>query len=909
MEEPRPSGRPKMTKAEKKAFFRTDYIEPIKSRREWLKTIMNGPESEREHRARQAFFKFFDKDHLSGVNMYGMTVDMIKAMPDRGKTAGQNLSVWYLEDFKTWLQDSGIEDQLRTQYLSSSIKMSALENGMPNQKALISEIFDISSDQLKSEVVKLFRTAIKKNDFANAAKLALQYKLTDYTFNELIVPLVLSGKEITAYELLENQPEMQKRLVKFLDDLVLLAPAEVDNVLNKYRNNVQNIVTERFLSKAPLARLIKNVVERQDFDPNLLQYAKNYETNLHVNAIKYYITERYKKDGVADDQYFQHMQCLVDASGVVRENIIFFLWDSKDREKQVDAISWAIFLGIDQPTSIEIPGLMRDFFREPDGKLQDARKLLQNRKECCIPLEGKQLYVFEEERKYPIYMVKTEESLSQLSSQLRYLEQDPDPVYLGFDSEWKPGHMTEMNSMKIAIMQLFFQNTVWLVDCVELEKLSVPVKDETWQKFARRLLGSTKIKVIGFDMRNDLDAFLTIPALKYTLKIDDIKNTWCAKKLTENVCDIDMEILGLTKKTFKLADLTHTLLGRELDKTEQCSNWKFRPLRQKQIVYAAMDAVVVVETFQKVLEKAEEANTFLDVHKLMSESNVMAPKKEKNKRDCRKLNTIPWAELYQELYDKRDVTKPLQQPVDVQVIVDTMLLGFGKNLRRLGVDVYIPRDVSDFREKLKLMARLGGDLQRHIITVPSKSFEALKVEYQRYMTAIEDLNTMSAEKQLISFLSRFNIELRPEVHFHRCIECNSMRLIKFPSPILHFLHQYCIVFVQNVFAADRDQFPLEYWWGEMLKIDPRQYDGIEVKMTRPHPTSNWIVATVPTGCLHITRNTAIHNNLPEGVEVRIHKVPDDEFKRPNLCFFVCGDCGTVHYDGRTQYASNGPITE
>lgn len=38
----------------------------------------------------------------------------------------------------------------------------------------------------------------------------------------------------------------------------------------------------------------------------------------------------------------------------------------------------------------------------------------------------------------------------------------------------------------------------------------------------------------------------------------------------------------------------------------------------------------------------------------------------------------------------------------------------------------------------------------------------------------------------------------------------------------------------------------------MLNIDPNDYEGVEVEMSRPTRKSNWIVATVPTGCLHIT---------------------------------------------------------
>lgn len=249
---------------------------------------------------------------------------------------------------------------------------------------------------------------------------------------------------------------------------------------------------------------------------------------------------------------------------------------------------------------------------------------------------------------------------------------------------------------KIALIQLFFRDQVWLVDTVSLERQEPKVREETWQKFGNRLLKSKKIKVIGFDLKNDLDAFLTIPALSHIMRIDEIRNMWCLKRLTENVCDIDMNILGLPKKTFKLADLTDMLLGLKLDKSEQLSNWQSRPLRKNQIVYAAMDAVVVVELFKKVLEMTEKKYPMRDIDKLMAESNVMAPKKEKSLKEKRKLKTIPWAEIYevglshihkciqlvlQSLRDHRDFSKRLKRPYDIKVIVDTMLNGFGKSLR------------------------------------------------------------------------------------------------------------------------------------------------------------------------------------------------------------------------------------
>ena len=40
-------------------------------------------------------------------------------------------------------------------------------------------------------------------------------------------------------------------------------------------------------------------------------------------------------------------------------------------------------------------------------------------------------------------------------------------------------------------------------------------------------------------------------------------------------------------------------LGRALDKTEQTSNWRRRPLSKRQMAYAAVDSEVLVELYER----------------------------------------------------------------------------------------------------------------------------------------------------------------------------------------------------------------------------------------------------------------------------------------------------------------------
>ena len=57
------------------------------------------------------------------------------------------------------------------------------------------------------------------------------------------------------------------------------------------------------------------------------------------------------------------------------------------------------------------------------------------------------------------------------------------------------------------------------------------------------------------------------------------------------------------EKASSLKDMCQKILEKSLCKYEQCSNWENRPLKQAQLHYAAMDALVCVKLYKKLMNE------------------------------------------------------------------------------------------------------------------------------------------------------------------------------------------------------------------------------------------------------------------------------------------------------------------
>lgn len=146
---------------------------------------------------------------------------------------------------------------------------------------------------------------------------------------------------------------------------------------------------------------------------------------------------------------------------------------------------------------------------------------------------------------------------------------------IGFDTETRPSFQKGV-SHKVALVQLSVENTAYLF----------------------------RLKKMG-GMGPDLTSLLSDPnCIKVGLATNDDFNN--LKKWNANIMPKGMiEIQGLVKnygiEEMSLAKIYGLLFGLKISKRQRLTNWEADTLTEKQMSYAALDAVACVEIYNELL--------------------------------------------------------------------------------------------------------------------------------------------------------------------------------------------------------------------------------------------------------------------------------------------------------------------
>ena len=186
---------------------------------------------------------------------------------------------------------------------------------------------------------------------------------------------------------------------------------------------------------------------------------------------------------------------------------------------------------------------------------------------------------------------------------------------IAMDTEWRPDGTPEpegVSARPVAILQIAVSSAVFIVDMIALNAAS-PHRSELEETLATIFTvddgheGPPPV-LLGFDMAADLRrlkrsvrSLHAVPRDSFVRTID-VQSLW---RLVSAPTLLAAESARGMKKgaSISLSSLSESLLGKRLSKAMQTSNWEKRPLSEKQVLYAGLDAFCLILIVDAMREK------------------------------------------------------------------------------------------------------------------------------------------------------------------------------------------------------------------------------------------------------------------------------------------------------------------
>ena len=167
---------------------------------------------------------------------------------------------------------------------------------------------------------------------------------------------------------------------------------------------------------------------------------------------------------------------------------------------------------------------------------------------------------------------------------LRYLRRQK---IIGFDTETRPTFSPEQHSNGTAILQLSGKEKAFLF---RVKKLGLP-------RQLLSILASSSILKVGAATRDDICGLQKVLGFKPRGFVDLQSMVW---------------EYGIRDKSVK--KMAAIILGVKISKAQQLSNWEAEHLTESQMKYAATDAWICREMYQKLLSSEKHPLTEEELH-------------------------------------------------------------------------------------------------------------------------------------------------------------------------------------------------------------------------------------------------------------------------------------------------------
>lgn len=595
---------------------------------------------------------------------------------------------------------------------------------------------EISAEAFEGFVIHSVSELISQKQYLKGSRMISALRIfNNFPGNEICIGLMFQGHYVDTEKFIQGRPAAQETFIQYLDQLLSTAPESIQRLLSDLSkaNVKREVANEKVIGKMAV-KLIKlfNVPESN------CPFIVNSQAK---KAIKYLVLKKFILKEIACDEW----EDLVSASLEDKLELQIFLIHSLTDVYELD-VAARMALKYNVPLD-KLGGNII-------SRMEGIKESLEQVTIACNEKTYRSSHIYHDFKLDPgedIIWVDALDAFKLCGQQLSTQK------LIAFDSEWRPSFTSISGQNSISIIQLATEKKVYILDMIALLKL----KDEEWTWFFQNTFLNEQITVLGYSVQDDILMWSkSLPSQAHILKtveFFDLEKTH-AKMMEEilvKTSNSSSEIFANHSKFRGLSDLIRRCFGVPLEKSQQISDWMRRPLRDKQLIYAATDAHCLIEVYDHLLVKWPS---------LLNYQQKMIRHKDKKKKKPEHSGTSVDKEHRD--HHQEHAVPTANTRYSLSFVCDNMLIGLGATLRKCGVDV-VMLEASDKHEKA---LQISKDQNRIILTNGS-AFENMRKLVQD-TALVYNVQTMSRDDQLIEVLKHFNIKVNPADIFKRCQVCN-----------------------------------------------------------------------------------------------------------------------------------------
>ncbi|XP_062612527.1 exonuclease mut-7 homolog isoform X2 [Saccostrea cucullata] len=812
-----------------------------------------------ERKDKSPVLKQFRDYLMKSDNPYAFVVFLLNDSHDLHVHKTATFSYAICKEFDGWLSSPHCNIRNKAQVLTPEIKLEAVSVATRYHTVMFQLVF--KTFELKHQgngymlpEIKRFLEGKKYNECALlAGHLGLQ---DHFRIEEIAVPLILQNKLNLLETYLRGNQGQQTLVVQFLDHMC----DKSYNINNLVSSMQVPDVKMSHLQKKSISKLATRLAKLYEIPNDLIP---NIVTARGLGALKFLLYKRYIENGMATGSWEDMVQNAVGDNETLQLELVEQLLCYNEVKASA---KWANFYNLpDDKLSIPVRE-ERKRLAEGLGSEPAAGPSEESWEDELMPVDDMEAYYYKLKLDPSnIQFVDTKEKYQEFIS----VVSKPDNV-IGVDSEWKPSFGNSVQ--RIALMQFATMNQIFLLDMIALNSV---LSSSDWLLLATAVFCNEDVLKLGYGFDADLKMMVkSYPFLKEPLT--KMKRTVDLEKLAVKVIDKAINLMpddkgdsdeegledkdsGINVKFQKteergLSELVRQCLGKPLNKGEQMSNWEKRPLRPTQVQYAALDAFVLLEVYDCMVQTAKRENMNIDLEPAVTVKWSKESRLDRLRAKAK--GQQPPKSAKPQVPQNASYLGMEMEPGQLRVVVDSMLQGLGQQLRGCGVDVFILNYDEGHEKAIEVAMK-----ENRIILSSGTPYQTIcsQLGPERCFHVV---NTLPAKEQIVDVLRHFKVRVRKEDIFSRCQVCNSDYFLKIPCRDVRKLSE---ILTNSRERRPRDRTPSQDRW--------QQY------MLTTHGIDSTSVSFAKTG-----------------IDIMIDTVPQKIFGIVDF-FYICVNCGKIFWEG------------